>query len=228
MPKAMTVDEIEREMELLGNSNPRKKGQLKTRLVAALKKEVETLRATSVTTASSAEPTTGTMGSSTEFDQWDMELPKDPLKSDEWAFIEKACAEMTVDVRAGTATGLVKHIFNLMDAKTKAYRITKRIVERIGVGEDWPQFPALGLDAKTGKPLHDHSVMHDDWVQNWSEPKPEPVQAAPAPQPAETTEAGAPIRPTPQASEMDAFAASVADSVLGDLSTRPDPQTAAK
>lgn len=103
---------------------------------------------------------------------WDTATPG-PLESDEWAFVQQACAELKPP-QAGSSTGLVKWAFNDMDARVKNWRIARALITKLGVGAAWPQFTALGLCHRTGRPLHEHSVLSDDWIPDYEEPKPEP------------------------------------------------------
>jgi len=118
------------------------------------------------------------IGASVPYNTGTLAAP-DPQNSEEWRFIEKVCAELALDLKSGSSAGIVKGVFNIVDAKVKAWRIARRIFEQIGAGGDWPQYTALGLKATTGAPEHEHSILSDDWVPHW---KPEPAEKkAPAP-----------------------------------------------
>lgn len=75
-----------------------------------------------------------------------------PHNSDEWRFIEKACAEIQIETE-GTMSNAVKKIYNVLEAKVKMWRLARGIVEKVGVGGKWPQFSALNINPSTGEPL---------------------------------------------------------------------------
>ena len=122
-------------------------------------------------------------------DGWDIDSHEsNPYDTDEWRFIEKACAEVEIP-KSGSVTGLVKWGYSVLDAKVKIWRISREIVKQVGIGEKWPQYKDLGRSNETGEPLP-------------PKPAPAPVAASPEPRPTET-EGGMPIRPgVPSAADI--------------------------
>ncbi len=76
----------------------------------------------------------------------------DPMDTDEWRFVEKACAEVQIGQR-GSQTDIIKKCYNELWAKLTVWRAARDLVLRIGVGNPWPQFAALGVCGRTGQPL---------------------------------------------------------------------------
>ncbi len=87
-------------------------------------------------------------------------------ESEEWAFVQQACAELKPP-QSGSSAGLVKWAFNDLDARVKNWRVARALITKLGVGAVWPQYTALGICHRTGIPEHDHSVLGDDWDQEF-------------------------------------------------------------
>lgn len=100
----------------------------------------------------------------------------DPYSTDEWKFIEKACAEFELS-DTGNQSRIVKRLYQAIDAKLKVWRLAREIVAQVGIGKEWPQFSALGRDENTGQKV-----------------APKPVVAPKAPVAPTVTEAGMPVR----------------------------------
>ncbi len=168
-----TPDQVRADIEALeasGKKNPKKKGMLRGELIEALEAENEALKAPSTMTVSGVSPVTSLLGDS-------LTGATDPFDTDEWRFIEKSIAEQKLDLRGGSTTGIVKHIFNLVDAKLKIWRLTRELVSEIGIGVEWPQFSALGRDDRTGKKKAPKKQMVE--VPKVVAPDPEPALVSP-------------------------------------------------
>ena len=168
---ARTIEEIKADLAALEGEKGVgvKKGKLRTELIeaydAAFGEQAATITAGPLVSAFYSDDLMAT----------------DPLESEEWLFVERVCAELDVDMKKGTNVGLVKDVFNMVDAKVKAWRVMRDIVAKLGVGAKWPQFAATGLNSSTGEPVHEHSILSDDWKPGWTPPPPKPeVVAAPA------------------------------------------------
>lgn len=141
--------------------------------------------------------------------------------TDEWKFIEKAIAEISVEARTGSHTGQFKDIYHQLGMKVKMWRRVRQIVQDVGEGGDWPAFGELKVKASDGMPL--------------------PLEApAPAPVPdngaiPDNTEGGMPINPNPTPEEVMAmmggspapqtqdFAAAMKGEIMGIVGSRPEP-----
>lgn len=98
--------------------------------------------------------------------------PKDVLNTAEWRFIEKAIAEANVDFTSGAMTGLAKKLYNILVAKVTLWRMAHEVVEQVGVGNEWPQWSALGRNESTGRKLSEE-------LKASPPPAPAPVPVAP-------------------------------------------------
>jgi len=169
-------------------------GELRLELIDALEAENEALRALTPAPDYSGPGslpggTSAPLGQVVVPDGWDIDSQEsNPYDTDEWRFIEKACAEVEIP-KSGSVTGLVKWGYSVLDAKVKIWRISREIVKQVGIGEKWPQYKDLGRSNETGEPLP-------------PKPAPAPVAASPEPRPTET-EGGMPIRPgVPSAADI--------------------------
>lgn len=132
--------------------------------------------------------------------------------SDEWQFIQKACAEVQTP-KGGIASGLVKTLYNTLKAKVRIWRLAREIVGQVGIGGEWPQWSALGRNNSTGELLPP------------PEPEPEPVLSQEE-FAAAVTEGGMPVRdaaPSPEAIREAVTGGSAADAILADIESRPEP-----
>lgn len=125
----------------------------------------------------------------------------DPYQSDEWRFIEKACAEVRIEAD-GSMTNAAKKVYNVLDAKLKVWRIARAVVAQVGIGNKWPQFTDLGRDPNTGE------LLSEKAARTTANSPPTPAPAAPAPR---VTDAGMPIR----SNGNNAIAAAMAPAVEG-------------
>lgn len=193
-------------------ANGKKIGDLRLELIASLESEVERLGSAHLAAPNAA----GMRAVYDEFERHPGAGADDGHAEAERRFMEKCAAELVVDVKKGSISGIVKDIFNLLDAKMMAYRISSRILRQIGPGKEWPQFTALGLSHETGEPLHDHSIMSDDWIPGYRPPAKQPQEAPPAPEapdiPITETTAQLPIGGAGM-TELDRMAAQIAAAV---------------
>lgn len=137
---------------------------------------------------------------------------------DEWRFVEKVIADLDIDMSGGSMTGVMKKIYNLLDAKVKTWRMAREITAEIGVGNVWPQWSALNRSPHTG-------------AREVAEPAPAPVPEAKIPS---VTDGGMPVRQS-KPSKEDILAAlngpkaqSAAEklkaSVMAQVLSRPEPE----
>jgi hypothetical protein len=137
--------------------------------------------------------------------------PEDPYASPEWAFLERACAEVELQ-HHGNQSDIVKKFYQELQAKVLVWRMAREIVQEVGIGNDWPQWGALGRNPSTGK--------KDPKFAPRPQPEPTPEPAMPP-----VTDAGMPIR-SRQPSKRDIIAAVVGGDpragVMEDLSARPE------
>lgn len=134
-------------------------------------------------------------------------------ETDEWRFIENAIAEAEIDLKGASATGIVKATYNVVDAKLKVWRMCREIVAQVGIGNEWPQFSALGRNDRTGAKV---------------EPKPAPppppaVPAAPPAAPTRSAGAEAMIGASMGADDSAARAAAIKAQMASMLGSRPAP-----
>lgn len=177
-----------------------------SREMKALRKELAAVNATTTESnasgASSPQPAVSESAAGT--------ANADPLKSDEWRFIEKVIAEMQIEFSKGSTTGAMKKIYNELDARIKMWRLSREIVAQIGPGNEWPQWAALGRNDSTGR------------REDRPAPPPRPV-VAPDPVPP-TTEGGMPIRSAkPPDSEILAQFGGAAEMVAASIASRARP-----
>ena len=226
--------DVEAEISALqesGKKNPGKLGALRKELIDSLRAEnaallgrFESGRTEPITFGSP--PERAPMKATYSRGASDSVLAPDPLSTDEWAFAEKACAELELDLTKGVTTDLVKKLYNQIDAKVKAWRIIRAVVKGVGTGVAWPQFNALGIGSSLGEALHGHSVLSDDWEPGYTS-KPEPAAPAEAPPPAPTiTEGGMPIRegaPNPADILSGVTGGDPRVGIMADVESRPEP-----
>ena len=143
-----------------------KKGQLKVELIASLRAEIDALRCDKIGTATITSDSDGDIN---YVAHWDVSpLQADPLNSDEWKFIEGSLADLSVDVRSGSTSGMMKNIYHQLMFKVKMWRIVRKLVMEFGADGEWPSFAALKVNASTGDPIVD-------------KPKPVPVESTAMP-----------------------------------------------
>lgn len=151
----------------------------------------------------------------------------DPYDSDEWRFIAAACAEFVLP-KGGSTTGLVKTIFNEIDAKVKAWRLARKIIAKIGIGEPWPQFAVMNLNPGTGEPIPGKVSWFTGEVVPEKHPQPEPVPVR-REIPTET-EAQMPVDPgmpaMPGFDSTDSLKAAVAATIGAEIGASPEPAEA--
>jgi len=199
-----------------------KAGKLRKELIPLLGAENALLR-----TANSAHTVTVPSGAGLDADfGFGDVLSPDPLSTDEWAFIQKACGELELDLTKGVTTDLVKKIYNQIVAKVVAWRTMREIMGEIGPGGQWPQWSALNRSASTGEKLAPKPV---------EEPEPAPQEPDPT-----ITEGGMPVREAapsdqdikdlilgpsaaPAAAPTHPSGEAIVAGVLGDIANRPEP-----
>ena len=138
-----------------------KKGQLKVELIASLRAEIDALKCATTSEPNSLAVDGLVMGA------WEPMAPS-PLDSDEWKFIEGSLADLSVDVRSGSTSGMMKNIYHQLMFKVKMWRIVRKLVMEFGADGEWPSFAALKVNASTGDPIVD-------------KPKPVPVESTAMP-----------------------------------------------
>lgn len=119
----------------------------------------------------------------------------------ELAFAEKCVAEIKWEPR-GTASAPVKNLYETIEYKMKAWRITRAIIKGGCVGRPWPKWETLGRDDSTGE-LKSAKPPKPTLVRDPAPVAPPPVPAAPV------VSASAPAAGTPVTMEamMAMFAA---------------------
>lgn len=144
--------------------------------------------------------------------------PTQPVFTSEAQFLDTALAGIAAQIEfSGSTSGLVKSVFNKLEAVVRVRRIALGIIERLGEGAEWPQFAALNLDPTWGRPVQPKDVALKALP-------PEPVAAT-------VTEGGMPMRS--KGPSKDAILARVtggdpAKGIKADLAsrTRPEPASA--
>jgi len=197
-----------------------KVGSLRMELIESLESEVDRLSAPVTSSVGAQASQSSNLWAATEPDDI---LGGDPFASDEWLFIEKACGELELDLTRGVTTDLAKKIYNQVCAKVEAWRTMRGIVEEIGIGADWPQWPELGRDPNTGKKVAPKVKAKPDSRE--SEPTGEGVtdggmpirEAAPSADDIKNFVMGTDPTPAPQATE------SIKANVLAEITSRPTP-----
>lgn len=138
----------------------------------------------------------------------------------EEAFIDAALVEIAAGLEfRGTTTGIVKNLYQRLDAVVKVRRAVKRIVSSLNPEQSWPQFSSLGLDHSTGEPVEPEAQR----------PRPIPNGVAP-----NVTEAGMPIGPgRPSKADIMAhvmggakpvnMAEALKADVMAQVTSRPEP-----
>lgn len=108
-----------------------------------------------------------------------------PFDTDEWRFVERCLASSEFT----GSRSKPKYVYQDIKAKVKTWRIIReKVVGMVGIGGDWPQWTAFGLDPDTGDPIKE-------------KPAPKVVAPDPVPPPA-TTQAGDPIEARPGSNEI--------------------------
>lgn len=140
----------------------------------------------------------------------------DPHKTAEWAFIQQAIASTEMEFKPGLMTGMAKKMFHVLAAKVTLWRIANDIVRQVGIGNEWPQWTALGRNEDTGAIVLDKP------------PPPAIVRSSASVEIAPTvTMGGMPIVNTaPPMDQMEAMKAAIRGQVAGDVNGRPTPQRA--
>jgi len=202
-----------------------KAGKLRKELIPLLGAENALLR-----TANSAHTVTVPSGAGLDADfGFGDVLSPDPLSTDEWAFIQKACGELELDLTKGVTTDLVKKIYNQIVAKVVAWRTMREIMGEIGPGGQWPQWSALNRSASTGEKLAPVAASFPVEPETDAQvPDPTiteggmPVHAAaPADQDIKDFIMGGSAAPEEEAKHPASEA--IAAGVLGDIANRPEP-----
>jgi hypothetical protein len=140
-------------------------------------------------------------------------VPEKPAFASEAQFIDTALAGIAAQIEfSGSTSGLVKSIYNKLEAVIRVRRISLGIVARIGEGAEWPQFAALNLDPTWGRPVALKALP------------PEPVAAAPAPN---VTDGGMPMRskgPSKEAILARVTGGDPRKGIKQDISSRAEPE----
>lgn len=80
-----------------------------------------------------------------------VEASSDPMKSDEWRFIEKCLAEIEI-ANDGNQARLAKTIFQRVTTQVRMWRILRMIFSEVGPGGSLPTWASLGLRDGDGEP----------------------------------------------------------------------------
>ncbi len=173
--------------------------------------DAEPLTTTSVATSAGVVPCIAEMG------------PVSRWQSEE-SFIDAAlaAAATNMELHGGSTTGVVKKIYERLDAMVKTRRLIMEVVNEVGAGEPWPQFSVLNRDPNTGR-----QKLSATYAPVEGQQLPKQESAIPT-----VTEGGMPIqsRPSPAAvlANMGGGAAvnpaaAIRAQVAAQLAMRPEP-----
>ena len=158
-------------------------------------------------------------------------IEADPFKSDEWDFIQKACAEVKLQ-NAGNQSGVVMKFYLELWAKVQVWRIAREVVQEFGIGAEWPSWASLHRDPSTGKKFDAKPAPAPKAASNGSQKPPTvteggmPIRMA-SPAPAEMMAALAPPMGVPAPAGMTDtrdMRQVLKRSILGNVESRPVPQ----